>query len=160
MHRGLIAKLRMGIAPLRIELGRYGPSASGGKGLPVQSRICQFCRLGCVEDEVQFVLECAAFVRERRRLWAACAQCPSMGISSGQGEGGGLPAREVFIAILREPSVMCALGRFLEEAFEKREKLLRSRLVGSASLSAGRLPRRSGGAQTNCGSEVSVSESD
>ena len=154
----LIAKLRMGVAPLRIELGRYKRSDSGERGIPVESRICQCCNARRVEDEVHFVVECAAFAKERRRLWAACAQCPRMGIPCGQREFRGWEAKEVFVSIMREPGVACALGRFLEESFGRREKLLSSRLVGSASLSAGRLPHMV--AQTNSGGEVYISESD
>ena len=160
-HRGLIAKLRMGVAPLRIELGRYEHNDSGGRGLPAERRTCQLCRAGCIEDEAHFVVECAAFERERGQLWAACERCPTVGALRGQltGGGTGATAKEVFVKIMREPGVMCTLGRFLEEAFYKREKFLSSRLVGSVSGSAGRLPRPRGGAQTNSGSEVS-SESD
>ena len=56
-----------------------------------------------------------------------------MGITHGQGERGGLVAKAVFISIMHEPYVtivMCALGRVLEEAFGKKEKLLCSSLVG------------------------------
>ena len=111
-HRGLIAKLRMGVAPLRIELGRYERTDSGERGIPVESRICQCCIARRVEDEVHFVVECAAFAHERRRLWAACAQCPRMGIPCGQRDLGGVEAKEVFVLIMREPSVACELGRF------------------------------------------------
>jgi len=42
-QRRLFAALRMGVAPLRIELGRYEQRPLGGKGLPVEERVCQVC---------------------------------------------------------------------------------------------------------------------
>ena len=82
---------------------------------------------------MHFVVEYTAFVRERRRLWAAYAQCPGMGNVHRQGEARGMAVKAVFVSSIsdaRTYSVMCALklhGRFLEEAcmhaFAKREKL-------------------------------------
>ena len=85
-QRRLIARLRMGVAPLRIELGRYEVTAQGGRGLPVEARVCQACRCGCVEDEAHFVVECPAHERESRQLWAACTRCPGIVIARSQGE--------------------------------------------------------------------------
>ena len=147
-QRRLIARLRMGVAPLRIELGRYEVTAQGGRGLPVEARVCQACRCGCVEDEAHFVVECPAYKRERRQLWAACAHCPE--IMSARELAGVTMVKEVFVQIMNEQSVAGSLGRFLVEAFRKRELIL-AELVGSVSLSAGRRPRPRGVAQTNGG---------
>ena len=147
-HRRLIAQLRMGVAPLRIELGRYERMVDGRIGLPAEERVCQVCRRGCVEDEAHFVVECPAYDRERRRLWAACARCPE--VVNARTQVGESRVKEVFVRMMCEESVAAALGQFLSDAFRKRESIL-AKLVGSVGLSAGRRPRLHGGAQTNSG---------
>ena len=49
--RSLIAKLKSGILPLRLETGRY-------KGMNREDRVCQVCDNGEVEDEVHFLFRC------------------------------------------------------------------------------------------------------
>ena len=53
-ERSLLAQLRCGILPLRIETGRY-------IGEPVHSRICLFCNCSEIETETHFVIECAFY---------------------------------------------------------------------------------------------------
>ena len=48
-HRSAFSKFRCGVAPLRIETGRY-------EGLSLQQRICPFC--GTFEDESHVILDC------------------------------------------------------------------------------------------------------
>lgn len=137
-QRRLIATVRMGVAPLRIESGRYEPNPDGGKGLPAEARKCQVCTSGCVEDEAHFVVECPAYTSERRRLWVACDRCPTIVAARAQAA----TPKQLFACMMREEKVVCAVGKFLSKAFRKRELILTSKLVGSASLSAGRRPRR------------------
>ena len=133
-HRRLISQVRMGVAPLRIELGRYEYAAPGQRGLPVEERVCQVCSCGSVEDELHFVIKCPAYVNERQCLFAACHQCRSF-----QAEWIESDVERLFCFVMREAKVASALGSFLFRAFQKRELLLSSaRLVGSARLSAGR----------------------
>ena len=50
-ERSLLAQLRCGILPLRIETGRYIDE-------PVQSRTCLFCNCSEMETETHFVIVC------------------------------------------------------------------------------------------------------
>ena len=52
-ERQCFARLRCGIAPLRIELGRY----DHGMYIQADNRICTICNSG-VENEVHILLEC------------------------------------------------------------------------------------------------------
>ncbi len=54
-HRSTFAKLRCGILPLSIEVGRY-------RGIKVEDRICPLCKNG-VEDEIHFLFECSEYER-------------------------------------------------------------------------------------------------
>ena len=60
--RRLLARCRMGIAPFRIERGRYEANGKvGSRGVPPEERICQHCTLGSIEDELHFFMECPKY---------------------------------------------------------------------------------------------------
>ena len=59
-HRSALSKFRCGVAPIRLETGRY-------EGLPVQERKCPFC--DSVEDESHVILECALYNDIRESLF-------------------------------------------------------------------------------------------
>ena len=50
-YRSALARLRCGILPLEIEVGRYN-------GIPEERRICKLCDLGVVESELHFLFKC------------------------------------------------------------------------------------------------------
>ena len=50
-HRSAISRLRCGVAPIRIETGRF-------ENLEVSQRLCRFCNF--VEDEIHVILHCDA----------------------------------------------------------------------------------------------------
>ena len=52
-HRSALVKFRCGVAPIRLETGRY-------EKLLVNERFCPFC-LDCVEDECHVILECPVY---------------------------------------------------------------------------------------------------
>jgi hypothetical protein len=60
-HRSAVAKLRCGVAPIRIETGRY-------EGLPVWQRLCPFCE-NCIETEVHVLTQCSLYVDLRNELY-------------------------------------------------------------------------------------------
>ena len=51
-HRSAFAKFRCGVAPIRIETGRY-------EGLSIEERICPFC--SNIEDEKHVLLDCRVY---------------------------------------------------------------------------------------------------
>ena len=59
-HRSLLAQLRSGILPLRLETGRFQNIRDENTGhfqkLKVEERVCTLCNLNCIEDEIHFVL--------------------------------------------------------------------------------------------------------
>ena len=61
-HRSLIAKLRLGIFPIRIETGRYN-------GLDRKDRLCLVCKDGNIEDESHVMFQCKAHIEAREILF-------------------------------------------------------------------------------------------
>ena len=53
IQRKFMAKIRLGVLPIRIETGRYERPVKAA-----DQRICQQCSLGLVENEIHFLLEC------------------------------------------------------------------------------------------------------
>ena len=51
-HRAAFCKFRCGVAPIRIETGRY-------ENIDVSQRLCIFCNV--VEDETHVILDCSAY---------------------------------------------------------------------------------------------------
>lgn len=58
-HRSAFSKFRCGVAPIRIETGRF-------VNLEVSQRLCPFC--DCVEDEVHVILKCSTYNNLRNIL--------------------------------------------------------------------------------------------
>ena len=59
-HRAAFAKFRCGVAPIRIETGRF-------ENLDVNQRLCHFCNV--VEDEIHVILDCSAYDDLRNNLF-------------------------------------------------------------------------------------------
>ena len=59
-HRSALSKFRCGVAPIRIETGRY-------ENLKENERVCPFCN--CIEDEVHVLLYCNLYANVRQSLF-------------------------------------------------------------------------------------------
>ena len=86
-HRSLIAQLRSGILPLRIESGRFqnirDPNTGKTRKLKPQEHICTLCDLNLVEDEIHFVCICSKYCTLREKLFNTIIQkCASFTIMS------------------------------------------------------------------------------
>ena len=60
-YRSALAKLRCGIAQIRLETGRY-------EGLSAHQWLCPFC-IGTVEDEVRVITLCSLYIDMRNELY-------------------------------------------------------------------------------------------
>lgn len=63
-HRSAFAKFRCGVAPLRIETGRY-------ENIPLENRVCFNCK-DLVEDETHALLICPLYNDERKHILEIC----------------------------------------------------------------------------------------
>ena len=62
-QRSVFAKLRCGVLPLKIETGRF-------TSIELSERICEFCLLGEVEDELHFICKCPLYDNLRFNLYS------------------------------------------------------------------------------------------
>jgi hypothetical protein len=60
-HRSALAKFRCGVAPIRLETGRY-------ENMPVNARLCPICK-NAVETEKHVLLECSTYQTIRNSLY-------------------------------------------------------------------------------------------
>ena len=68
-YRAALAKFRSGVAPLKIETGRYSNT-------PECERLCTLCNENCIENEVHVVTQCQLYQDIREVLYAkASAIC-------------------------------------------------------------------------------------
>ena len=65
-HRAAFSKFRCGVAPIRIETGRY-------EGLPEEARLCPFCNI--LENEMHVVMNCRVYDDLREPLLSKAANC-------------------------------------------------------------------------------------
>ena len=61
-QRSVLAQFRAGILPLEVETGRY-------QNIELQDRLCKFCRLNEVEDEIHFICQCTFYNEARNDLY-------------------------------------------------------------------------------------------
>ena len=61
-ERSLVAQLRLGILPLRLETGRFLDEK-------VEERTCKLCNSGAVEDEMHFLFSCNTYNDIRQRFY-------------------------------------------------------------------------------------------
>ncbi len=65
-YRSALAKFRAGVAPIRIETGRYE-----NPPLPAEERICQFCDINEPETEEHVLIRCTQYNDIRNELMTA-----------------------------------------------------------------------------------------
>jgi hypothetical protein len=58
----MMAQLRMGILPIRVETGRF-------TNLKLNDRLCQICHDQKVEDELHFLFTCDAYTEKRQTFF-------------------------------------------------------------------------------------------
>ncbi len=62
-HRSAFAKFRCGVAPLRLETGRY-------ENIALDARLCTFCNANTVETEMHVMLDCDMYDDFRTELYS------------------------------------------------------------------------------------------
>ena len=65
--RKCLTRFRISAHRLEIESGSY-------KKQPVSDRICKFCKLDQIEDEIHFLCNCSAYNFERQTFFASVLQ--------------------------------------------------------------------------------------
>ena len=109
-QRSLLSKLKMGVLPLQIELGRW-------KDVPLEYRVCRVCEKDELEDEYHHVLFCDALVMTRTYLFR---ELKNVDYSS----------KENLLKSIFKPENLKTTGRYIEQMYmERRDLLYKSRVV-------------------------------
>ena len=120
-HRRMMAKLRLGCLPLRIETGRYSIPR-----LPERERKCLVCRNHetlldpsdpeSIENEAHYLFQCAAYVNERE-VWYGKMSLPD--------NFGALDFQQKFKIVLNHPENIKPTANFILNAYNIRSKIIR-----------------------------------
>lgn len=105
-ERSLIAQLRLGILPLKLETGRF-------EKLPLENRLCEFCDSKEIENEVHFVFKCDLYKDLRQ---AFLAKIPLGGRLNTEDTNANF--KLLFEQFPRQ------LGKFIKTAYDMRRKKL------------------------------------
>ena len=66
----MYTQFRHGILPLKVETGRF-------QNISLHDRVCEFCKLNEVEDEIHFLCRCSLYNHLRQCLYqTALIDCP------------------------------------------------------------------------------------
>ena len=118
LQMSLLAQLRSGILPLRIETGRFHNIKDTITGqirrLKVEERICLFCSLQEIEDEIHFICQCPIYNAERTYLFQE--------VSKKCSDFSDLNNQDKFIYLLTNEYKL--LAQFVCTAWSTRRKLL------------------------------------
>ncbi len=106
-HRSLITKLKAGVLPLHLELGRY-------KNSPLETRVCHICNAGFLEDELHFLYKCPGLANVRTK-YATHVTLPRALEER--------PLEDILMENLDSDHIK-NFGRFLEEMFMERKRLI------------------------------------
>ena len=74
-QRSLLAKFRLGMFPVNIELGRY-------QRIPREQRFCPLCDLDQVEDELHILFDCSRYCELRKPLFEQAALTDANDVSN------------------------------------------------------------------------------
>lgn len=106
-ERSIVAQLRCGILPIRIEVGRY-------KGEKESERICTLCKRKEIENELHFLLHCDNYISERTGLFSKMLEidCNFTQLND---------ADKIFTMMHSMSKTTC---KYINECFEKRKNVL------------------------------------
>ncbi len=110
--------------PLRIESGHYEFGGIQGKrGIPLKHRVCLWCLMGKVEDEIHFLLECPVFKSLRIPLLQAAREA----LSDSEFRNAEADVQKFFCSIMGShvKDYLCrAVALFVKKAYALRVEVL------------------------------------
>ena len=104
------AKFRCGVAPIRIETGRY-------ENLKIEERVCPFC-IGIVEDEVHVLTECSLYIDFRDELWKIISESHPLFINLSGVD------KYIFMMSAKEPWLICLCSKTCCDILTRRKYFL------------------------------------
>ena len=112
-NRNAIAKLRTSSHKLEIETGRWNK-------IPRDQRICKKCILNKIEDENHFLFECQMYSNERSEFYDTIKSKIKVDLSHSPNNETRI--QEIFYS--ENLGTLNALGKFIKNAFQKRENTI------------------------------------
>ena len=109
-HRSALARLRAGVAPINIEIGRY-------TNTPVNNRECPFCP-GTVENEEHVQMSCPKYITVRDGLFKHAIYCHPVFLS--------LNITDKFIFLMSSSSITNQCAKACSDILDIRSLLLNS----------------------------------
>ncbi len=115
------------LSVLRVETGRYMHESNGidgTRGIPIQMRVCKYCDLCKVEDEIHFLLECSLYHTVhtfRKSLLTVCSKFIDLNDFSVLQQFIALMSNDKFVDNIE---VIQALANYIWSAFQLRSKSL------------------------------------
>ena len=110
--RKAICKLRLSVHNLLIEAGRYVKPRS----LQRSERICKHCDLKCIENEFHFLSQCPLYETERTMLYSQINHLNNNFTSLSDND------KAKWLLLQEDPNIIVALGTYIHNCFEKRNK--------------------------------------
>ena len=108
------AKFRCGVAPIRIETGRY-------ENLRIEERLCPFC-IGIVEDEVHVLTECSLYIDMRDELWKKIIESHPPSINMSRVD------KYIFMMSAKEPWLISLCSKTCNDILTRRNYFLTCKL--------------------------------
>ena len=109
-QRSMIAKLRLGILLINVELGRYN-------GTERQNRVCPLCNKGAVEDEIHILFYCEFYNEKRKVLYET--------VKKQLNNSDEYNHIRMLHALTTHRNLIRPLARFLQELFQIRNSKMR-----------------------------------
>ena len=109
-QRSALARFRCGVAPLRLETGRYERNR-----LPAEERICTLCNSG-VEDECHVLMKCPLYCDIRNEMF--------LNVQSIDGNFIFKNEQDQFVFLLRDPRVVHVVARTLHDILKRRQSFI------------------------------------
>ena len=107
-HRSLLAQLRSGILPLRVETGRY-------QNIPPEFRLCLMCNENTCEDETHFMFDCALYDNIRCSFFSKITQYYPLFTECGISDK---------LKIMMNEDVVKFTASYIWEAYSKRREVM------------------------------------
>ena len=107
-HRSVLAQLRCGILPLKIETGRY-------QNIPKELRLCTLCEENVIENEIHFLLYCSKYDNIRTTFYNAVNS-----ISTGFQNLDDIEK----LRVIMTPEIVCCTAEYIWNCFNIRKSTL------------------------------------
>jgi len=113
-HQRALTRLRVSSHKLQIEIGRHSRPPT-----PRTERVCKFCNIGVLDDEIHFLLNCSFHTHERESLIKEIRDYYKFD------ENPSLQSKFIDLMTSKNQAVISALAKYTYNAFKNRDQYMR-----------------------------------